>query len=150
MRGICMYLTITPHFLTTSSPPPLPTFPSQLEKYSTNLEAVVAERTMELAAEKAKTEELVCRMLISICLGVKLQCLSLSVCLSICSKVVLTVSIPAQSLNLSSQEQRTHDPPSAGMLPKTIVEQLKQGKQVSAETFDCVTIYFRYREIEVN
>lgn len=44
--------------------PPPPTFFSQLEKYSTNLEAVVAERTMELAAEKAKTEELVCRMLI--------------------------------------------------------------------------------------
>ena len=33
----------------------------QLEKYSTNLEAVVAERTAELAAEKAKTDELVCR-----------------------------------------------------------------------------------------
>ena len=38
-------------------------------------------------------------------------------------------------------------PPSAGMLPKSIVEQLKQGKQVSAESFDCVTIYFRYEEI---
>ena len=75
-----MYLTITyppfpPHLFSS-----LPTFPSQLEKYSTNLEAVVAERTMELAAEKAKTEELVCRMLISICLSVKLQCLS---CLSV-------------------------------------------------------------------
>ena len=34
---------------------------SQLEKYSTNLEGVVAERTAELAAEKAKTDELVCR-----------------------------------------------------------------------------------------
>ena len=33
----------------------------QLEKYSTNLEGVVAERTAELAAEKAKTDELVCR-----------------------------------------------------------------------------------------
>lgn len=36
----------------------------QLEKYSTNLEAVVAERTQELATEKAKTEDLVCRKLI--------------------------------------------------------------------------------------
>ena len=36
---------------------------SQLEKYSTNLEGVVAERTAELAAEKAKTDELVCRKL---------------------------------------------------------------------------------------
>lgn len=35
----------------------------QLEKYSTNLEAVVAERTQELANEKAKTDELVCRKL---------------------------------------------------------------------------------------
>ena len=35
----------------------------QLEKYSTNLEGVVAERTAELAAEKAKTDELVCRKL---------------------------------------------------------------------------------------
>ena len=35
--------------------------PPQLEKYSTNLEGVVAERTAELAAEKAKTDELVCR-----------------------------------------------------------------------------------------
>jgi len=32
---------------------------------------------------------------------------------------------------------------STGMLPKAIVDQLKQGKQVSAESFDCVTIYFR-------
>lgn len=34
---------------------------SMLEKYSTNLEAIVAERTAELAAEKQKTEDLVCR-----------------------------------------------------------------------------------------
>ena len=34
---------------------------SMLEKYSTNLEAIVAERTSELAAEKQKTEDLVCR-----------------------------------------------------------------------------------------
>ena len=63
MKGERMYTCIyTPpsscHYLLP------PTFFSQLEKYSTNLEAVVAERTMELAAEKAKTEELVCRMLI--------------------------------------------------------------------------------------
>ena len=36
---------------------------SMLEKYSTNLEAIVAERTAELAAEKQKTEDLVCREL---------------------------------------------------------------------------------------
>ncbi len=63
---------------------------AMLEKYSTNLEAIVAERTEELAAEKAKTEELVCRM-----------------------------------------------------LPKAIAEQLKTGQPVNAETFECVTIYFR-------
>ena len=34
-----------------------------LEKYSTDLEGIVAERTSELEIEKAKTEELVCRML---------------------------------------------------------------------------------------
>lgn len=34
---------------------------NMLEKYSTNLEAIVAERTAELAAEKQKTEDLVCR-----------------------------------------------------------------------------------------
>lgn len=34
---------------------------TMLEKYSTNLEAIVAERTAELAAEKQKTEDLVCR-----------------------------------------------------------------------------------------
>ena len=33
----------------------------QLEQYSTNLEGIVAERTAELAAEKQKTEDLVCR-----------------------------------------------------------------------------------------
>ena len=63
---------------------------SMLEKYSTNLEAIVAERTAELAAEKAKTDELVCRM-----------------------------------------------------LPKAIAEQLLAGQPVSAETFECVSIYFR-------
>lgn len=36
---------------------------AMLEKYSTDLEGVVAERTKELAEEKAKVEELVCRML---------------------------------------------------------------------------------------
>ena len=29
-----------------------------------------------------------------------------------------------------------------GMLPKQIAEQLKQGQTISAESFDCVTIYF--------
>ena len=70
---------ILPHLpATTSSPQPS----SQLEKYSTNLEAVVAERTMELAAEKAKTEELVCRMLIH--LFVLVLKITLSVSLPVC------------------------------------------------------------------
>ena len=30
-----------------------------------------------------------------------------------------------------------------GMLPKAIAEQLLRGETVSAETFECVTIYFR-------
>ncbi len=34
---------------------------SMLEKYSTNLEGIVAERTAELNIEKQKTEDLVCR-----------------------------------------------------------------------------------------
>ncbi len=63
---------------------------AMLEKYSTNLEGIVAERTEELAAEKAKTDELVSRM-----------------------------------------------------LPQAIADQLKTGQPVSAETFECVTIYFR-------
>ena len=50
----------------------------------------MAERTSELAAEKAKTEDLVCRM-----------------------------------------------------LPKAIAMQLTRGETVAAETFECVTIYFR-------
>lgn len=29
------------------------------------------------------------------------------------------------------------------MLPRAIADQLKRGETVSAETFDCVTIYFR-------
>ena len=33
----------------------------QLEKYSSDLEGIVAERTAELQAEKNKTEELICR-----------------------------------------------------------------------------------------
>lgn len=51
----------------------------------------MAERTSELAAEKQKTEDLVCRM-----------------------------------------------------LPKAIALQLTRGETVAAETFECVTIYFRY------
>ena len=50
----------------------------------------MAERTSELAAEKQKTEDLVCRM-----------------------------------------------------LPKAIAQQLTRGETVAAETFECVTIYFR-------
>lgn len=60
-----------------------------MEKYSQNLEGIVAERTKELAVEKEKVEELVCRM-----------------------------------------------------LPKTIVNDLKMGKNVKAESFDEVTIFF--------
>ncbi|KAK3576183.1 hypothetical protein CHS0354_001202 [Potamilus streckersoni] len=60
-----------------------------LEKYSSNLEGIVAERTKELQIEKAKTEMLVSQM-----------------------------------------------------LPKKVVEDLKQGKKVEPESFDCVTIYF--------
>ena len=61
----------------------------QLEQYSQNLEGIVSERTKELAAEKEKVEELVCRM-----------------------------------------------------LPKQIVDDLKLGKNVKAESFDNVTIFF--------
>ncbi|KAK3592578.1 hypothetical protein CHS0354_018845 [Potamilus streckersoni] len=60
-----------------------------LEKYSTDLEGIVLERTRELQAEKAKTELLVSQI-----------------------------------------------------LPKKVVEDLKQGKKVIPESFDCVTIYF--------
>eukprot|EP00055_Hartaetosiga_balthica_P016075 m.99782 g.99782 ORF g.99782 m.99782 type:complete len:1901 (+) comp9033_c2_seq1:508-6210(+) len=60
-----------------------------LEKYSQDLEGIVSERTKELALEKEKVEELVCRM-----------------------------------------------------LPKTIVEDLKVGKNIKAESFDEVTIFF--------
>ncbi|KAL3862163.1 hypothetical protein ACJMK2_008151, partial [Sinanodonta woodiana] len=60
-----------------------------LEKYSSNLEGIVADRTKELQVEKAKTEMLVSQM-----------------------------------------------------LPKKVVEDLKQGKKVEPESFDCVTIYF--------
>ena len=89
---------------TTSSPQPS----SQLEKYSTNLEAVVAERTMELAAEKAKTEELVCRMLIH--LFVLVLKITLSVSLPVCVLYgnVLTVSIPGQCLNLYQVMSKDH------------------------------------------
>ena len=45
------------------SPPHTLTYTTQLEQYSTNLEGIVAERTAELAAEKQKTEDLVCRKL---------------------------------------------------------------------------------------
>jgi hypothetical protein len=61
-----------------------------LEKYATNLEGIVAERTSELEAEKNKVDELVCRM-----------------------------------------------------LPRAIVEDLKSGKDVKAESFEQVTIYPR-------
>lgn len=60
-----------------------------LEKYATNLEGIVAERTAELEVEKNKVEDLVCRM-----------------------------------------------------LPKSIVEDLKAGKDIKAESFDNVTIFF--------
>lgn len=61
----------------------------KLEKYSTGLEAIVSERTRELGEEKAKVEDLVCRM-----------------------------------------------------LPRKVVEDLKVGKSVKAESFECVTIFF--------
>ena len=32
----------------------------------------------------------------------------------------------------------------SGMLPKAIVNQLKKGETVNAESFECATIYFRY------
>ncbi|OWF46455.1 guanylate cyclase 32E-like [Mizuhopecten yessoensis] len=60
-----------------------------MEKYASNLEAVVEERTDQLIEEKKKTEELLQQM-----------------------------------------------------LPRYVAEQLKRGKEVEAESFDSVTIYF--------
>ncbi|KAH3863877.1 hypothetical protein DPMN_026882, partial [Dreissena polymorpha] len=62
---------------------------SIMEKYASNLEALVEERTDQLREEKKKTEEILLQM-----------------------------------------------------LPKAVTEQLKRGKVVEAEQFDCVTIYF--------
>ncbi|KAJ8319406.1 hypothetical protein KUTeg_004497 [Tegillarca granosa] len=62
---------------------------SIMEKYASNLEDVVEERTDQLIEEKKKTEELLHQM-----------------------------------------------------LPRSVAEQLKRGKEVEAETFDSVTIYF--------
>lgn len=62
---------------------------NMLEKYSSNLEAIVSDRTRELVAEKARTEELISQM-----------------------------------------------------LPKKVAEDLKHGKTVEPEAFECVTIYF--------
>ncbi|XP_069117927.1 uncharacterized protein [Argopecten irradians] len=62
---------------------------NMLEKYSSNLEVIVADRTKELVAEKAKTEQLLSQM-----------------------------------------------------LPKKVMEDLKHGKPVEAESFECVTIFF--------
>ncbi|ESO90576.1 hypothetical protein LOTGIDRAFT_145790, partial [Lottia gigantea] len=61
----------------------------QLEKYSSNLEAIVADRTKDLILEKAKTEQLISQM-----------------------------------------------------LPKKVVEDLKHGRKVLPEEFECVTIFF--------
>ncbi|XP_074647911.1 guanylate cyclase 32E-like isoform X2 [Tubulanus polymorphus] len=60
-----------------------------MEKYATNLEALVEERTLQLVEEKKKTEALLHRM-----------------------------------------------------LPKPVAEQLKRGRPVVPEHYDCVTIYF--------
>ncbi|XP_046340385.2 uncharacterized protein LOC124121432 [Haliotis rufescens] len=62
---------------------------NMLEKYSSNLESIVADRTKELQVEKAKTEQLVSQM-----------------------------------------------------LPKKVVEDLKHGRKVDPESFECVTIFF--------
>ncbi|KAL4241106.1 hypothetical protein ACF0H5_001884 [Mactra antiquata] len=62
---------------------------SIMEKYASNLEALVEERTDQLREEKKKTEDILLQM-----------------------------------------------------LPKSVTEQLKRGKVVEAESFDCVTIYF--------
>ncbi|ESO90460.1 hypothetical protein LOTGIDRAFT_123262 [Lottia gigantea] len=62
---------------------------NMLEKYSSNLEAIVADRTKDLILEKAKTEQLISQM-----------------------------------------------------LPKKVVEDLKHGRKVLPEEFECVTIFF--------
>jgi len=62
-----------------------------MERYTTNLEAIVDERTDQLVQEKKKTEALLYKM-----------------------------------------------------LPRTVADSLRRGQSVEAESFDAVTVFFRY------
>ena len=93
-----------------------------MEKYATNLEDIVEERTDQLQEEKKRTEELLHQML---------------------PKYTMQINKPFRIschcfnfVFFSSNIKHIHS------YFRSVAEQLKLGKQVEAEAFDSVTIYF--------
>ena len=85
-----------------------------MEKYSTQLEEQVADRSCELAEEKHKTEQLLLKMLPK----------------SVYDSVKFNFEIDW----CQTKFMRTHS--------RSVADDLKRGRQVEAEAFDSVTLYF--------
>lgn len=85
-----------------------------MEKYSKHLEVLVAERTQDLTHEKQRTDRL------------------------LYSRSPTPVSPPAQVSNMTL----CHTCP-AGMLPKQVADDLRQGRPLQAQSYVSASVFFR-------
>ena len=103
-----------------------------MEQYTDNLEELVAERSEQLAIEKEKADNLLCRML------PKLVSWKLSHLLCTLNHFLGLVII----MRLISTYQSLYSSSNQGPTIRPIAEKLKQGEPVAPQAYDEVTIYF--------
>lgn len=87
-----------------------------MEKYSKHLEVLVAERTQDLMHEKQRTDRLLYSMSVA----------------------------PVDHVGAGVQHEGVRHVSAAGMLPKQVADDLRQGKPLQAQSYISATVFFRY------
>ena len=118
-----------------------------MEKYSKHLESIVAERTQEMFAEKEKADKL----LYSECVEATGRLLLVQVAAT--GRLLLVQLVTGLAASAGSDMERLDERCSAcrqreksvlpaGMIPKAVADELKQGKPIQAEQYSSCSVYF--------